>query len=145
MSCIILLVLVPSFWTAVNLVKENNLERNAMEFVKENRIIGHCYIYDYDVHGKELTLKVAGDTLSTEQLEEFYARAENYNIKRDRILIRERSFGLSHREMNEVINEVYERAEEERQERDELLSALRERLDSLEGVVSSLRDSSAVK
>ena len=45
MSGIILVVLVPSIWTAVGLVQENNFERNLNAFVRENRIIAHHYIY----------------------------------------------------------------------------------------------------
>ena len=143
-GCVIILVLVPSIWTAVNLVMDNNFERNVGDFVKENRIVGHSYIYDYDIQGRNLTLKVAGEKLDEQQLKEFRDKAATFNIKPDKITIQERSFGLSQREMNELISKVYEDTEKEKEALEETLSTLRARLDSLETAVAALRDTSVV-
>ncbi len=144
-SCVIILVLVPSIWTAVNLVRENDFERNVNEFVRENRIVGHSYIYDYEIDGRNLTLMVAGEKLSEEQLSDFNKRAEHFRIKPDKISIKERSFGLSQSEIDQVIGEVYEKAEIEKAENERIIGELSERLDSLERLVVSMRDSTDVK
>lgn len=138
MSGIILLVLVPSIWTAVNLVQENNFERSVAAFVRENRIIGHNYIYDYDIDGRKVELLVAGDTMDSEQQAELFDKAKEYKIKAERISVRQRSFGLTQRQMNELIEEVYEKTDEEMARKDAQLQQLMFKIDSLSAVVSSL-------
>ena len=138
MSGIILLVLVPSIWTAVNLVQENNFERSVASFVRENRIIGHNYIYDYDIDGRKVELLVAGDTMDSEQQAELFDKAKEYKIKAERISVRQRSFGLTQRQMNELIEEVYEKTDEEMARKDVQLQQLMFKIDSLSAVVSSL-------
>lgn len=138
MSGIILAVLIPSIWTAVGLVQENNFERNLNAFVRENRIIAHHYIYDYDIHGKTAELYMAGDAMDDAAKQELLDKAADYHLRADRIHIRQRSFGLTQRQMEDIIEQVYEHTDREMALKDAQMGVLMRKIDSLSAVVSAL-------
>ena len=56
-SCIIIIVLVPSILSAISVVGDNNFERNVQQFINSSKFVGKAYIYDYKVstkHGRKV-------------------------------------------------------------------------------------------
>lgn len=47
MSIVIVLMIVPSIWSAVKMVKDNRFSTNAEAFISENKNLENGYIYDY--------------------------------------------------------------------------------------------------
>ena len=143
MTAIVVIVLVPSFITAFNLVRNNNFERNVIAIVSENRLVGRSYIYDYHIykdHGRrKVDISIAGEPLTFEQETSLYAAALAHHIKGERLNIKGHTLGMTGEEMNSLIQDIYAKTDRELAEKDAQLSRLEERLDSLDVQVRSLR------
>ena len=138
-TAIFILFLVPSIWSAVVLVKENNYERNASYFVETNRVVGpQSYIYDYKIQGRHIDIALAGEPLTDSLRNVFMAKAAQANIKANSITLTEHTFGMSQSQMNSLINEIYTRTDEEMAQHNAQMTLLQSRLDSLSLLVGSL-------
>ena len=131
MAVVLVIVIVPSLWTAFRLVGNNNFQRNVQSFVDENRLVGRSYIYDYKIEGRTVNFSFAGEPLTDSLKADFYTRAASYGLKEKSIGITEYELGLSQTEMDAIINDVYTRADEERAQNQAMLDLMQSRLDSL--------------
>lgn len=72
-TLLILVVVVPSIFSAISVVKENNFNTKAARFVEENKSMGGTIIYDYSTqaHSKTptITLRLAGRALTDQERE----------------------------------------------------------------------------
>lgn len=133
-SAVLIIVLVPSIWTAIGLIGENNYERNVQVMMNEDRFVGpRTYVYDYVVKGRTVNFSLAGEPLTDETRKAFLERAANHHIKAKTITITEHSVGMSQKDMDALINEVYARTEAELNENDRQIGGFESRLKSLEG------------
>ena len=130
-STVLAIVIIPSIWSAVVLIGNNNYERNVHSFVDSNRIVGSSYIYDYKVEGRKVKFSLAGEELSDSLRTDFLDKAAAYHLKPKSITISEHNFGLTQKEMDSMIKEVTVKADEERMRYDSEIEALRSSLDSL--------------
>lgn len=108
---LIFVFLIPSVWSAVVLVKQNNFETKAIEFVEAHRSIGNCIIYDYQIeHHDRSVLKVflTGETLSEVDRRNLYAYAKEHEINEEQIVIKE-YITQSSQKNDEVFKGIYER------------------------------------
>ena len=114
-AAILLIIVVPSIYSAVLMVKENNFNIHAEKIVSENKSIGRGFIYDYNTDLKSrppvLNLYMAGEALSESAKEQIYKEAEAYGITRNQILFHEDA-SLRNEIMSEseLINTIYERS-----------------------------------
>jgi uncharacterized hydrophobic protein (TIGR00271 family) len=137
---LILVVLVPSFFSAYSIVRENRFSNAARHFVKENKTIGGTYIYDYttDMNTKPytLTLRLAGESLTTEARAQLYANAENHGIAHNQILFQEEAT-IEVRRLNEtqIVRDWLASTEEQLRQRDDSIRTLRAQLDTYEAQV----------
>lgn len=131
MAVVLVIVIVPSLWTAFRLVGNNNFQRNVQSFVDENRLVGRSYIYDYKIEGRTVNFSFAGEPLTDSLKADFYTRAASYGLKEKSIGITEYELGLSQTEMDAILNDVYTRADEERAQNQAMLDLMQSRLDSL--------------
>lgn len=137
-STVLAIVIIPSIWSAVVLIGDNNYERNVHSFVDSNRIVGSSYIYDYKVEGRKVKFSLAGEELSDSLRTDFFEKAAAYHLKPKSITISEHNFGLTQKEMDSMIKEVTVKADEERIRYDSEIEALRSSLDSLTLRIQSL-------
>ena len=138
-TAILVIVLVPSIYSAINLVMDNNFQRNVETFVDENRLVGRSYIYDYDIDNRHVEFAIAGARLNDSLKTAFFANAAKYKIKENRISLTEHTIGMSQEEMNTLINDVYTRTDAELAEKDARLNALQAQLDILSFSISELQ------
>ena len=138
-TAILVIVLVPSIYSAINLVMDNNFQRNVETFVDENRLVGRSYIYDYDIDNRHVKFAIAGARLNDSLKTAFFANAAKYKIKENRISLTEHTIGMSQEEMNTLINDVYTRTDAELAEKDARLNALQAQLDILSFSISELQ------
>lgn len=137
---LILVVLVPSFFTAYSIVRENRFTTEARHFVKENQAIGGTYIYDYStdmsVKPYTLTLRLAGEALSTEARAQLYANAEKHGISHAQILFADDAT-IEVRRLNEreIMRDWLASTEKQLRQRDDSIRALRQQLDAYEALV----------
>ena len=140
----LVIVVIPSLWSAFVLIGNNNYERNVRTFVESNRIVGgHSYIYDFRTDGRNVNFSFAGEHLTDSLKADFYAKAAKYNIKEKSITITEYDLGISPAEMDDILNDVYTKAEEERAHNQEVVTSLSQRLDSLSRRIEMLEQLSA--
>lgn len=136
---LILVVLVPSVFSAYNIVRENEFAINARHFVKANQTLGGTYIYDYttdmSVKPYTLTLRLAGEKLSTENRARFYAEAEKYGLRHDQIVFEEDAT-IEVRRLNEteVMRDWLSSTEAQLRQRDDSILALRARVEAFEAM-----------
>ena len=131
-SAVLFIVLVPSIYSAVILVMENNFQRNVEAFVAENRLVGRSYIYDYRIDDhRNVEFSIAGEPLSDSLKTAFFANAAKYDLVSSRITLTEHTIGLSQDEMNALINDVYTRTDAELAEKDARLNALEAQLEAM--------------
>lgn len=110
-TVLIIVFLVPSIWSAVILVKQNNFEKRAMEFVEDHRSIGNSIIYDYQIDhqdGSVLKVFMTGETLSESGRYNLYVYASEHGIREDQIIIKEYITQTSQGN-DEVFKGIYER------------------------------------
>jgi len=140
-TAVFVIVLIPSIWSAFNLIRENNFERNVQNFVENNRLVGtRSYIYNYDVRGRHANLSIAGENLTDSLRQEFYNTAAKYSIKPKQITLQEHSFGMSQNEMNTLIDEIYLKTDAEIEENNALIESMQSRIDELATTVQALKE-----
>lgn len=92
-AVILTVIILPSIWTAINVVKENNFKIHAAQLVKEHKNMGKSFVYDHKTnYSRKLStieLFVAGEMLSDENKEILFNDAEHYGIMRSQIIIHE--------------------------------------------------------
>ena len=115
---ILLIVIVPSVITAINVVKENNFTTHAERLVAENKNLGKCFIYDhkatYSHKAPKLELFLAGETLTDEAKAKLYKSAEEYGITRSQIVFHEDATSMR-QELSEVeiVKGIYEHTDQQ--------------------------------
>jgi uncharacterized hydrophobic protein (TIGR00271 family) len=92
-AVIMVLMLVPSVWSAVQMIQDNNFAISAQRLVHDNTNLGKSYIYDYrtDVEANPPTLELflAGEKMDAATRERLFLDAEQSGITRSQIIIRE--------------------------------------------------------
>ena len=140
---VLLLFIIPSVWNVVTLVKDNNFDRRAEEFVNANRLVGRAYIYDYSIGAgrhRTLELMMAGDILSDSARQEFLEKAARAGINPERVRFYEHKTGPTTEELNEIIDAIYARTDDELSRKKAEIDNLTSRLDSLAEEIKSLKD-----
>lgn len=108
---LIIVFLIPSIWSAVVLVKQNNFEKKATEFVESHRSIGSSIIYDYQIDhqdGSVLKIFMTGETLSEAGRSNLYAYAKEHEINEEQIIVKEYITQTSQGN-DEVFKGIYEK------------------------------------
>ena len=118
MYLLLVVVIVPSVITAVNVVKENNFLSHADRVVAENKNLGKCFIYDHKItysrKSQTLDLYLAGETLSPEAKQRFYEKAEEHGINRSQIVFHEDATSMRE-ELSEaeIVKGIYEHTDQQ--------------------------------
>ena len=116
---VLLVVIIPSVFSAVQIVRESNFDRHVQQLVTNNKTIGRTFIYDHKTHysTKHATVElfVAGPVPSEQELESFYNRAEELGIFRNQIVINDNNLVTSMSEAENAIVKDFFKSSEERQ------------------------------
>lgn len=133
MTVVMLLILVPSTISAVQMVRVNQFEQKVQQFVKENRIYGGRYMYDYKVNGgwtPTADIYLTGDPLNENEKDILFRAAWACGVEKDRLTIHEQNFGAGKAiDYEAVTRDFFQRYEQE-------LAAKDARIESLEGELS---------
>lgn len=139
-TTVLVIVLIPSIWSAFNLIRDNNFEKSVRAFVQDNRIVAkRTYIYDYSVQSRHAQLSIAGEPLTDSLRTVLLDKAAKYRIKPSRLTISEHTFGMSQSEMDELLDQIYTRTDTEIEENAALISSMQTRLDELSAELEALR------
>ena len=136
---LILVVLVPSFFSAYSIVRENEFAIQARHFVKDNKTVGGTYIFDYttdtSVKPYTLTLRLAGEALSTESRAKLYTEAEKHNIRHEQIIfIEDATIEVRRLNETEIMKDWLSSTEEQLRQRDDSIISLNAQLEAYEAL-----------
>ena len=140
-STVLIIILVPSIWSAFTLIRVNNFERNVQNFVENNRLVApRTYIYDYRVQGRKAEIALAGEPLDDDHRASIYNKAGQYNIRQKDLTIIEHSFGMSQQDMNTIIEDIYNNTNAQLDENQALLESMESRLEELSLEINRLKE-----
>ena len=117
-AVILTVIILPSIWTAINVVKENNFKIHAAQLVREHKNMGKSFVYDHKTnYSRKLStieLFVAGEMLSDENKEILFNDAEHYGIMRSQIIIHEDATIVREDiSETEIIKSIYEHTDKQ--------------------------------
>lgn len=131
-TALIIIFIIPSIWSAVILIQQNNFDVNATAFAEHRSTYGKSILYDYKIsHGESttLTLFFTGETLSEREKEELYSVAAEYDIKEEHIQIRDYS-NEEKSDMN-AFKDIYEKKESIISAKEQEIILLKNELESI--------------
>ena len=111
-TALILIFIIPSIWSAVLLIQQNNFDVNATTFAEHRSTYGKSILYDYKINHKDnttLTLFFTGETLSERDKDELYSVASEYHIEKEQIQIRD--YSLEEKSDMNTFKDIYEKKE----------------------------------
>ena len=111
-TALIIIFIIPSIWSAVLLIQQNNFDVNATSFAEHRGSYGKSILYDYKIDHKDnakLTLYFTGETLSERDKDELYSVASEFDIKKEEIEIRD--YALEEKSDMNAFKDIYEKKE----------------------------------
>lgn len=134
-TVLIVIFIIPSIWSAVTLISQNNFEANATAFAEQNKAYDKSILYDYDIShkdGSKIELFFTGDPLTERTKENVYKKAAEYDVKPEQILINDHTTTEDFNDI-EVVKGIYEKMDYEIAKRDEEIRRLKEELRASKG------------
>lgn len=125
-ATVMVIFIVPSIWSAVTLIRNNNFEDKAIGFVQENKSLGNSIIYDYKIShedGGKVEVFITGEELSAVERNNLYDLAKEAGLKPDQLVINEHTNGQSKVE-KELLQGIYARTDSEINRRDDEIKRL---------------------
>ena len=129
-SLLIAIFLIPSIWSAVTLVKQNNFDKKATQFVENHRSIENSVIYDYKIEhqdGSVLKIFMTGETLSASARSNLYANANDYGISQEQLVVKE-YITKNSQESEVIFKGIYERLDSEIEKYEMTIDQLKQEL-----------------
>lgn len=130
-SLLIVLFIVPSIWSAVILIKQNNFEEKAIAFAEGSKAYGKSIIYDYTIDhndGSSIELFFTGETLNDDVKASVLKEAEKYGIKKEQIIINDHTISESGNDI-ELVKGIYDKMDVEIARRDADIKRLEDELE----------------
>ena len=129
-TILIILFIVPSIWSAVTFIRQNNFEGNANLFAEQCKVYGRTILYDYKIDnydGSVVSLFFSGDPLTEQSRRDLLAQAAEFGIKEEQVIINE--YTTTAQENNiELVKSIYDKMDTEVSRRDAEISTLRQQL-----------------
>ncbi len=130
------ILILPSIYSAFMVIKENNFNQMAKNFIRDNRNIGNSYIYNYDIHHtahkpSKISISIAGETLSQESINDLHYKLGKLGILPEQLVINQSGTYLpDKRSDKEMLKGIFEQNEQEIQKREQLISDMEAQLKS---------------
>ena len=136
-ALVLLLMIVPSVFSAIDIVRDSNFRIHASRFVEANKSIGKGFIYDYEVSTSSdpstVTVYLAGEQLTGEERERIYTSAAEHGLFREQVILRDdASTQRDKTPDSEIIKSVLEHS-------DKQIQALRDSIAILNAKISLYR------
>ncbi|MBO4476341.1 MAG: DUF389 domain-containing protein [Bacteroidales bacterium] len=134
-AVVLLIMIVPSVISAIDIIKDSNFKIHASRFVEQNKSIGKGFIYDYEVNSSSdpstVTVYLAGEQLTGEERERLYTSAAEHGLLRQQLIIRDDA--TTQREKisdSEIIRGVLQYSDEQIQALKDSIAILNARLEA---------------
>ena len=147
-ALILLVIIVPSVFSAIRIVKESNFNIKVARLVDENKTIGRGFIYDYDVdmsaEPATIELFMAGEQLTYSEKELLYSEAEKYGITRSQIRFREEAVNTRESISEaEIVKGILEHSDKQIEKLTATISALQDSIAKLNVQLDAYRQKEA--
>ena len=131
---VMLLIMVPSVFSAIDIVKDSDFRSRASRLVSDNKTIGRGFIYDYDVNTNvnppTVEIFLAGEQLDEDERVKFYAHADRLGIDASQIILRdEASTSMERMSESEIIKGIYAHSDRQISALSDSITVLRGKLD----------------
>lgn len=129
-TVLILIFIIPSIWSAVTLIRQNNFEENATAFVEHSKAYNRSIVYDYKIDhtdGSKVELFFTGEPLNEQTRQHIMRTAAEYGLKEENIIINDHTATADVNDL-ELVKGIYDRMDTEIGKRDEEIRRLREEL-----------------
>ena len=133
-SAFTIILILPSIYSAFTVIKENNFNQTAKQFIEENRNIGNSYIYNYQIKHNtrkpsQIAISIAGEALSEDDMTALYSRLEKHGLDKGQLTINQSgTFIPDKRSEQEILKGVFEQNEQEIQRREALIAQMETQL-----------------
>lgn len=130
-SIAVVVLIIPSVWSAIMVIRQNNFDSAAKDFIEHNKILTSNYIFNSEIShhkGSTLTLYIGGSPLTTTEKDKLYESAASYGIERGQLVINESTARQEGMGSEEIIEGFYNITNNEIQKREELIRNLEEQL-----------------
>ena len=131
-TALIIIFIIPSIWSAVLLIQQNNFDVNATSFAEHRSTYGKSILYDYKINHKDnttLTLFFTGETLSERDKDELYSVAAEYDIAKEQIQIRD--YAMEDKSDMNAFKDIYEKKESIISAKEQEIVMLKNELDKI--------------
>ena len=131
-TALIIIFIIPSIWSAVLLIQQNNFEVNATSFAEHRSTYGKSILYDYKIDHNDntsLTLFFTGEALSERDKDELYSVAAEYDINKEQIQIRD--YALEDKSDMNAFKDIYEKKESIISAKEQEIALLKNELDKI--------------
>ncbi|MBR4882482.1 MAG: DUF389 domain-containing protein [Bacteroidales bacterium] len=128
-----IILIIPSIYSAVTVIKENNFNQAANKFVAHNKTIGNSYIYDHTITHRArkstLSVSIAGEALSQADINKLHEQLHLYGIEKEQFHINQNStFVPESINEKDFVKSIYEQNEQEIRKRENLISEMEKEL-----------------
>lgn len=127
-TVVMILVMVPSIWSAVNMIRANKFTQNAQNLISEIRTLSNSYIYDYEVDthkGGKISLYIAGSSLQDADREKIILAAKRLGIDESRLEFFEHKIAQDEDESTDrIMRGIFERTDSEISKKEAQIRAL---------------------
>lgn len=124
------IVVVPSIWSAIVMVRENTFNQDVAEFINMNKNLYSGYIMDYKIEhrkGSRVEVYFTGEPLSASEKNNFLESAKEFGLKPEQVIIKEHALVEGTGEA-EILKGIYERTDNEITRREAEIKKLEDEL-----------------
>ena len=124
------IVVVPSIWSAIVMVRENTFNQDVAEFINMNKNLYSGYIMDYKVEhrkGSRVEVYFTGEPLSASEKNNFLESAKEFGLKPEQVIVKEHALVEGTGEA-EILKGIYERTDNEITRREAEIKKLEDEL-----------------
>ncbi|MCQ2294139.1 MAG: DUF389 domain-containing protein [Bacteroidales bacterium] len=129
-SIILIIIIIPSIFSAISIVRQNNFDRNVAAFVSSAKRMDANLIYEYKVshesNHSSVELYLTSSELDATTRESLYSLAEEHHLLRGQLAFNTSTLGGLR--SDDVVKDLYERSANSLQQRDSLIASLREEI-----------------
>ncbi len=135
-AAVLLVMIVPSVFSAIGTIRDNNFAISAERFVQNNKTIGSSYIFAHDIHldGRSQTLDIylAGEQLDYTAKQILLKNALSYGLHSDQIVFHEEA-AVQNLNKNELVRDLNENYLQKLQELNQTIMELQVELAKYKG------------
>ena len=135
-TAIVILVTIPSIWSAAVIIRNNSFTAAVENFVAENRVFGKNYIYNYQItqgRNRNVTFYTTGDGLNGQDHLSIMDAAAKFGIPGEKINLVDSNISSDTDNTDEMTQGIFGILESQLSQKDSLINSLKTKIDAMGG------------